>query len=276
VAGNIAADSVNAYALDRENRQVDTIDSSSRQIVKRRRLPGVPTDLVVTDDHHLWVGTTNNRVVDINLENDKQVVARTAITPNYLVVLSHEVVVMANPDSGGSLQRVDIATHRAIGKPKRIGGAPTDLVGSAGEFWVLMAFPPEVLQFGARLNKLAEKRLTSGGLPPEMTDDGENLWISQFDTGQVVRFDEFDGKQIPPVIHVGRHPNGISYDVDTRSVWVANTGDETVTRMDEKTAKVTARVSTKGPIEGQLAASGGVAWAAGTNDVVRIQPVGSD
>jgi DNA-binding beta-propeller fold protein YncE len=92
----------------------------------------------------------------------------------------------------------------------------------------------------------------------------------------VVRFDEFAGKQKPGFIRVGRRPNGIAYDVDTRSVWVADTGDETVTRIDEKSAKVTARISTKGPIEGALAASGGVAWAAGTNDVVRIEPVGSD
>jgi hypothetical protein len=31
----------------------------------------------------------------------------------------------------------------------------------------------------------------------------------------------------------------------------------------------------EGAIEGVPVASGGVAWAAGTNDVVRIQPVGS-
>jgi hypothetical protein len=80
-------------------------------------------------------------------------------------------------------------------------------------------------------------------------------------------------------------PGGLPRDVEhdpgrrvvagLRSIWVADTGDETVTRIDARTGPRIARVSTKRPIEGALAASGGVAWAAGTNDVVRIQPVGS-
>jgi DNA-binding beta-propeller fold protein YncE len=108
-----------------------------------------------------------------------------------------------------------------------------------------------------------------------MTDDGDNLWVTVFDTGQVVRFDEVADKPKPPAIPVGRKPNGIAYDLETRSVWVADTGDETVTRLDDKTGRPLARVSTKGPLEGALAAGSGVVWASGTNDVVRIQPIGS-
>ena len=266
---------MNAYVLDRENDEVDTIDSSSRQVVKRRKLPGVPTDLVVADDHHLWVGCGDDRLVDIDLTSHKQVVTKTQIPPNYVAVLPHEVVIRANPDNGGRLQRVDIRTHRVTSKVVKIGGAPSDLVSNGLGVWVLMAFPPTVVRDSAALEQQEFHRLNTDGVPPEMTYDGTDLWVSLYDTGQVGRFDVVTSKTVGKPVKVGRKPNGIAYDLDTRSVWVADTGDETVTRLDGRTGRAIARVSAKGPLEGALAASGGVVWAAGTNDVVRIQPVGS-
>jgi DNA-binding beta-propeller fold protein YncE len=117
--------------------------------------------------------------------------------------------------------------------------------------------------------------VTSAPLPTEMTTGPGAFWITVFDQGTVVRVNDLDGKAIGKPIAVGHRPNGIDYDGETNSVWVANTRDETVSRIDPKTGRVLSRASAKGPLEGALSVNGGVARAAGSNDVVRLAPIGS-
>jgi Protein kinase domain len=275
-AGAIAALPQAAYVLDPQRRELDTIRSSSRQVVRRRHLPGVPTDLSASSDgNHLWVGMTDKRVLELDLNSGRTTVVKTRIEPDYVAVLDNYVVVMANPDKGGLLERVFTPSHKPSGKVKKIGGAPTDLVASGGYAYVLFAFPPTIVGYDEALRQQSQWRVKVDGVPPEMAQGDGKFWISVFDQGTVVRVSDFDGKAVGKPLAVGHRPNGIDYDVETNSVWVANTRDETVSRIDAKTGRVLARASAKGPLEGSLSASGGVAWAAGANDVVRIEPIGS-
>jgi serine/threonine-protein kinase len=275
-AGDLIALPQFTYVLDPQQRELDAIKSSSRQVVRRRRLPGVPTTLAASSDNNdLWVGMDNHRVMHIDLVTGKRVVVKTDIEPDYLAVLDNVVMVLANPDSGGRLERIDISANKVLGKVKKIGGAPSDMVADGGYAYILFALPPTIVAFDEKLTQKSLWRVKSGGVPPEMTKAVSDFWISVYDEGTVVRVNDFDGKTVGKPVPVGHKPNGIDYDYDTNSIWVADTGDETVTRVDAKAARVTARISTKGPLAGPLSLSGGVVWASGTHDVVRIEPVGS-
>jgi hypothetical protein len=68
---------------------------------------------------------------------------------------------------------------------------------------------------------------------------------------------------------VANKPDGIAIGDD--EVWVA-TRSGIVERLDAKTAKRLQSIDTKGPLSGDIAVSGGVAWAPGADDLVRIEP----
>jgi streptogramin lyase len=217
----------------------------------------------------------NDQVMDWNLTNGKRTFVKTHIQPDYLAVMDNVVMVLANPDNGGRLERIDISSHKVFGGVKKIGGAPTDMVPQGNYAYVLFAIPPTIAAYDEHLTKQSEWHPKIGGVPPEMASATNDFFIPLFDEGTVARVSNFDGKVVGKPTPVGHKPNGIDYDSQTGSVWVADTSDEAVTRLDEKTGRVIARVSAKGPLQGALSVSGGVVWASGTNDVVRIEPVGS-
>ena len=99
---------------------------------------------------------------------------------------------------------------------------------------------------------------------------GAEGWVTDSLYDEVVRFDATTGKALSKV-KVAHKPDGLADDGDT--VWVA-TRSGIVERLDAETAKRLDPIDTKGPLAGDIAVSAGVAWAPGTDDLVRIEPRG--
>jgi YVTN family beta-propeller protein len=72
----------------------------------------------------------------------------------------------------------------------------------------------------------------------------------------VVPIDADDERLLQPV-RVGRGPSGIA--AGAGSIWVANTLDESVSRIDPESRRVTATTDVGGPPRG-LAVGGGAVW----------------
>ncbi len=54
-----------------------------------------------------------------------------------------------------------------------------------------------------------------------ISDDGESLYVVNYEDGTVSKVRTSD-MEILQTIYSGYHPVGITYDADTRQVWVAN------------------------------------------------------
>jgi DNA-binding beta-propeller fold protein YncE len=168
------------------------------------------------------------------------------------------------------LQRVDAKRHRTIGKPYTLGGAPTDLAARFDSPVAVIAFPPQLHEFEPELAKPRTLDIQADGVPDELLLDNLSGWITDPLENLVIHFDTSTGKRLHRIA-VGRKPAGIA--TEDGQIWVANRGAGTVEWIDAKTArKRSAAIDTKGPLSGPIAVAADVVWAAGSNDVVRIEP----
>jgi len=87
----------------------------------------------------------------------------------------------------------------------------------------------------------------------------------------VVRIDE-SGKRIESYVRVGRHPVAVA--VGEGGVWVANSEDGTVTRLDPSTGRLVHTISAGGGDLNGLAVGFGFVWVANGNDgtITKIDP----
>jgi DNA-binding beta-propeller fold protein YncE len=274
-AGPMVADATGAYVLDPAKRQLIKILSRTRQI-SRLSLPSEPRELALSPDGRtLWIALTGRRLERVDLEAARPIgkPIRLRVEANYLAVTDQRVAALSGSRTGGRLQLVDARRGRVLGGPIFVGGAPTDMVPDAEDFLILLAFPPTLMRYDGRGKRTAQLQVQAGGLPPEMALDGRGTaWLSVYDAGQVVRGDPRTGKPTAPPVKVGAKPQGIAVDGD--DVWVAGRGSGTLTRIDARTGKAVGKPVAAGELGGFVAAASGVAWAAGTNDVIRVEPVG--
>jgi hypothetical protein len=268
-AGRVAADPSFAYITDGPNSEVIQVISSSRKVLRRIKLRSPPHDLGLSDDgKHLWVTLEGKQLADIDLETHEPTYVRTDVEGRYVAVTSEDIVVLS-PDPDGRLQRVDAARHRTIGAPYDLGGAPTDLDANGDRAVEVTALPPQLHRFAPTLGEPETIDIEADGIPAELLLSGPDGWITDSMYNEVIRFDALSGKALDKV-KVGRKPDGIAADGD--DIWVANRGG-TVERLDAKTARRRGpAIDAKGPLSGDIVASGGVVWAAGTDDLVRIEP----
>ena len=267
-AGRVAANPTFAFVTDGPNREVIQVLSSSRKVLRRIRLRSPPHDLGLTSDgQHLWVTLEDRQLVDIDLRTRERTYVRLAIEGRYVAVTTGDVVVLS-PDGDGRLQRVDPETHRTVGEPYPLGGSPTDLDALGDRVVETTALPPQLHRFPPELGRPQTIDIEADGVPAELLVQGTEGWITDSLYDQVVRFDATTGKALSKV-KVANKPDGIAIGDD--EVWVA-TRSGIVERLDAKTAKRLESIDTKGPLSGDIAFSGGVAWAPGADDLVRIEP----
>jgi DNA-binding beta-propeller fold protein YncE len=268
-AGRVAASPTFAYVTDGPNREVIQVLSSSRQVVRRIKLRSPPHDLgLTTDGRHLWVTLEDRRLADIDLETFEPTYVRLGIEGRYVAVTDGDVVVLS-PDGDGKLQRVDPETHRTVGEPYDLGGSPTDLDAGGARAAEVTALPPQLHRFAPELGKPQTIDIETDGVPAELLLRGPDGWVTDSLYNEVVRFDAITGKALNRAKDALK-PDGIADDGEG-VVWVA-TRSGMVERLDAKTAKRSAPIDTKGPLSGDIAVVGGVAWAPGADDLVRIEP----
>ena len=77
-----------------------------------------------------------------------------------------------SPDGDGRLQRVDPETHRTVGEPYPLGGAPTDLDALGDRVVEITALPPQLHRFGPELGKPQTIDIETDGVPAELLRAG--------------------------------------------------------------------------------------------------------
>jgi DNA-binding beta-propeller fold protein YncE len=277
--GDVGASIDAAYVIDRRTDRVLVIDPDSGLVV--RRLPGgtrpgmIDTDQA-SDHNRAWIVGSGGTLEELDTARGRLIEAPIRVQRDaaYATDTGDEVAVLSRRDSGATMLRVDPSRRRTIGREERIGSAITDLGSFDGDLWVLSAFPPTLSRFSGRLVPLGDATLSLGpnlsDIPDAMAIDGTTAWIA-CTCGKVIRFDLAAGHSIGAPIPVGRQPVDIA--VGDGSVWVPSPRDDTLTRIDEKTARVIGAPIPVKNIIGSVAvdAAAGEVWLGGARDLVRVK-----
>jgi YVTN family beta-propeller protein len=170
-----------------------------------------------------------------------------------------------------TVTRIDLSSRRIQSIP--IGGAPTALAATPGAVWV-SDNTGQVSQINPEYDRpVPTQQLVSVPLPrartawPMLAASG-SIWVVDPD-GYVAQIDPRSGRQTGSV-DVGNEPSAIA--AGAGSLWVTNSADGTVTRIDPATLVATTIPVGHGPDAVAVNAAGVWVANAGDNTLVRIDP----
>ena len=132
------------------------------------------------------------------------------------------------------MTRVDVPSRQAV-RTIPIGDAPTALAATKDAVWVTGG-KGDVSKIDPRYDRVASKRSLAapgffgGSVRPTLSAFG-SIWVADPD-GVVSRIDPASGRKLGSV-GVGNDPSAIA--AGAGSVWVTNSSDGTVTRIDPAT-----------------------------------------
>jgi len=287
--GDVAADSSNAYVVDRRSGRILVIDPLANLVFGHVSL-GKGTNAITTDawaENRLWA--TNPRrelVAEINTTNGHLIGGHPfhiAGHPQLISAGSREVIVSDRGENQIVLRAIDRKRHRQMGATFTAPGLTSDIEAGFDNF-ILDPSPPRIISIDDDFQNKQEYKLPlpdandtlSGPLAAELALGSKNsdiAWVlvDWKDKVEVVRFDLQSNKLVGKPIQLGR---GMAWDIatDNDSAWVANKDAGTVTRIDERTGRIVGSPIQVGEIEGAIAAANGVVWVSGARNLIRIDP----
>jgi hypothetical protein len=164
----------------------------------------------------------------------------------------------------GSLLVRDIATGAGAGTPLALPkGLPVAVATGQGGVWVAMRRPNELLRFDPKTGLQTRRIVVPKGIQ-DMTIGYGWVWVTTRHDRSVLRInpltrDGHDTKRIP----AGELPKGIA--AGDRYIWVCNSAEDTVSRIDPKTARVVGRFATGDEPTG-VDVGGGDVWVSNRRD----------
>lgn len=231
-------------------------------------VPGRPSAVVVLDER-VWIADDQRHAVYAieTSSEDPASEAPGAVGRNPVAVAGgRDAVWVAHAD--GTV--VYIAAHNGrIGEPMEAGGSLTGVAAKGDRVWLADIESDSLVELDARRTPIQRVYRIPGGAV-RVAVAGDVLWVTGRENS-VTRVDP-DSGEVGPTVEVGSGPIGLAY--DGRRVWVANSDDGTVSRIDARTGKRAGdpvRVG-RGPIG--AAVSAGSVWVANQDDrtVTRIDP----
>ena len=254
--------------------------------VKNAIAVGVRPQSVAVGEGSAWIANSDDRTIS-RIDARTLALSRTipvGVFPSDVAFGIGGVWVPSGPL--GQLVRIDPGSNRAsqpFPAGNGCGGQGESATIGAGAVWLACDLIPGAFRVDARTHLVDPFALragllttTTGSVVPHfsaITVGGGVLWI--VDSGQD-RVTELDPATRLPVrqIDVGRAPAAVAYGFG--SVWVANAGDGTLSRIDVSGPGRPAHVQAI-PVGGRpvdVAAGSGSVWVAdaGTRTVVRVDP----
>ncbi len=209
-----------------------------------------------------------NSVVALNASGS--IVATVPVGARPVAITSGEGALwVANLDDQ-SVTRVDTSSRQAV-RTIPIGDAPTALAATRTAVWVTDG-TGDVSQIDPRYDRLSSTRSLAasgsffrGTVRPMLAAFG-SIWIVHPD-GYVLRIDADSARGVGSV-GVGNAPSAIA--AGAGSVWVTNSADGTVTRIDPATLVTTTIPVGHGPAAVAVNAAGAWIANAGDNTLVRV------
>jgi serine/threonine-protein kinase len=249
---------------------------------------------------------------DGGAQNARRVLPPTKVGERPLSVAFGEGSAWVTNEGDGTVSRINTRTGRVEGDPIDVGEDPSNIRVSAGSVWVANAGSDTVSRIDPATNT-AEETIEVGERPTGVRAGEGSVWVSNTDDGTVsridlktnevtqtitvgnqpagiaiepaeravfvvnsgdnslTRIDASTGKVVGDPIVVGPEPRGIV--ADFGSVWVTNSGGDTVFRVSTESGELQQEIDV-GDMPAQVMHEAGTMWVAnqGSNDVSQIDP----
>lgn len=258
-------DGMRLYFTNEALHTLDVVDAQTLAVTVRVPLSGRPNNVAIgKDGRRVYVGIAQAPgAVDVidtgSLTNVRSIAVKGSIHNVYVTPDGRHVVSGSIP--GRMLTVIDAATETIAWElPMSAGVRPVTFEqardGSTSRMFVQLSdyHGIAVVDFAARkeVSRFAmadvpgEERHTQGlqGAPAHglgVTPDGKILFATSKVFGQLYAYSLPDLKPIGSV-HVGQHPEWLTFSPDGRQVYVAAAGDNAVTVVNTATLKVIARI----------------------------------
>jgi len=167
-------------------------------------------------------------------------------------------------DSGREPRRpqVSSAAGAVVGKPVRVGDAPTGVAVGAGSVWVADTGDEDVTRIDAATGRVRGRPIRVGEDPGPVAVGAGAVWVVNQGDGTVDRIDPRSGRVAGAPIRVGRDPTDAA--VASGDVWVSTELDRVV-RIDPRLNRVVGRPIRVGA-GGALALGSGRLWVCDRKD----------
>jgi YVTN family beta-propeller protein len=265
---------------------VAAIDPGSGSVVAKTAV-GIDPRAVAVGDGSVWIANTTDRTVS-RIDPGTGALQRTVaigVYPSDLVVSPRAVHVASGPT--GQLVDIDSATNKASAPTAaghECGGVEESIALGSGSLWLACDHTPDavriplaggtIIPFAYRAGLLTS---TSADLVPHfpaIASGGGVTWLVDRTQSRLFEIDAATNQLVPQQVTVGTDPSAIA--LGFGSIWVANRGDGTVSRIQAGGVGRPARVQTiavgERPVD--IAAGEGAVWVAnaGSGTVSRIDP----
>ncbi len=231
---------------------------------------GVLVGVAATSGGQKQVAVPANSVAAIDPDGSVTTILPVGERPVAAVAAADSLWV-ANLDDH-TVTRIDLSSRRILASIP-IGGAPTALAATPGAVWVsdttgeISRIDPEYNRPVPTRQLAAVSSLPHGTAWPMLAASG-SIWIVDPD-GYVGQFDPGSGQRIDSV-DVGNEPSAVA--AGAGWLWVTNSADGTVTRIDPATLVATPIPVGHGPDAVAVNAAGVWVANAGDDALVRINP----
>jgi YVTN family beta-propeller protein len=233
---------------------------------------GVLTGVAATSGGQTQVAVPANSVAAIDQDGSVTTILPVGERPVAAVAAAGSLWV-ANLDDR-AVTRIDLTSRRIL-QSIPVGGAPTALAATPGAVWVsdttgeISRIDPEYDR-PVPMRQLPASSLLPVGTAWTMLPVSGSIWIVDPD-GYVAQFDLGSGRPAGAEVDVGNEPSAVA--AGAASLWVTNSADGTVTRIDPVTQLATATIPVGRDPDAVAVNAAGV-WVANAGDdtLVRINP----
>jgi YVTN family beta-propeller protein len=261
-----APDGSHFYFSDEAEHTLDVVDGKTLAVTKRIALSGRPNNVAISrDGRHVYVAIVSGAgAVDVidaqTLERVKSTPARggvhnTYVTPDGKFIIAGSIV-------GKSLTAIDAATEeplwsmdfdngvRPVAFERNADGSTRRLFVQISDFhgFAIVDFAqrkeigrvklPDVLPAERHTEMLQGSPSHGIGVTP----DGTSLWVNSKMNSYVYGYSLPDLRPLGGV-HVGDHPDWLTFTPDSKRIYVANAGSNSVSVVDIATLKEVKRIA---------------------------------
>jgi YVTN family beta-propeller protein len=173
-----------------------------------------------------------------------------------------------------TVSRIDAPTNRVVATI-HVGAYPLGIAVTKDSVWVANHHSGSISRIDPRVNRVVATVPISPqnefGGPKVVAAEGDRVWVGDADSGAVVRVDPQRNRRVESIGETGPACGGMA--LFGGSVWVASAcGRGTVTRIDARTARPTARIHVPGVALDVAAGSGSIWVTAIPNLLLRVDP----
>lgn len=239
-------------------------------------LPGGPhVGKLAFGDGALWIRKGgDDEALRVNPRTGK-IVAHIKVGFAYdhgIAIRGHDIWVTDGEEA--TVSRIDAASNEVVATV-RVGEYPLGIAATTNAVWVANLHSGSVSRIDPRLNRVVKAVPISTPShvagPKAIAVAGATVWVADAYAGAVVRLDARRNRRVEAIAGTGPACGGMTAFGD--SIWVASACDQsTVTRVDTRTARVTAEIQVPGTAA-DVAAGFGSIWVTTSRGILlRIDP----